>query len=248
MGLDIKNYYLGTPLDQYEYMRFRWEHIPDEIKQEYQFENLLVNGWIYVEIRKGMYGLPQAGILANKLLKKRLAKHGYYECDRTPGLWGHEWRPVTFVLVVDDFGVKYSGKEHAQHLYAALKENYEVTTDWEGERFVGIKLNWDYNKRTVTMSMPGYIEAALKRFQHKKPNKPEHCPHLAQDRQIRVKVQLTAPEDNSPQLSKEQKKEIQRIIDQRKEYYLQADLVIDCKNLSIRKVSQQVIAAVCDID
>ena len=46
----------------------------------------------------------------------------------------------------------------------------------------------------------------------------------------------------------EPKKEIQRIIDQRKEYYLQADLVIDCKNLSIRKVSQQVIAAVCDID
>ena len=113
---------------------------------------------------------------------------------------------------MDDFGVKYSGKEHAQHLYAALKENYEVTTDWEGERFVDIKLNWDYNKRTVTMSMPGYIEAALKRFQHNKPNKPENSPHSAQDRQIGVKVQLTAPEDNSPQLSKEQKKEIQQII------------------------------------
>ena len=62
------------------------------------------------------------------------------------------------------------------------------------------------------MSMSGYIEAALKRLQHKKPNKPEHSPHLAQDQQIGVKVQLTAPEDNSPQLSKEQKKEIQQII------------------------------------
>ena len=86
MGLDIKNYYLGTPLDRYEYMRFRWEDIPDEIKHEYNLKELLVDGWIYVEIRKGMYGLPQAGILANKLLKKRLAKHGYHECECTPGL------------------------------------------------------------------------------------------------------------------------------------------------------------------
>ena len=59
-------------------MRFRWEDIPDEIKLEYNLQNLVVDGWIYVEIRKGMYGLPQAGILANKLLKKRLAKHGYH--------------------------------------------------------------------------------------------------------------------------------------------------------------------------
>ena len=67
MGLDIKNYYLGTPLDRYEYMRIKWEDIPEEIRQEYNLEEILVDGWIYVEIRKGMYGLPQAGILANKL-------------------------------------------------------------------------------------------------------------------------------------------------------------------------------------
>ena len=130
MGMDIKNYYLGTPLDRYEYMRFRIEHIPKEIQIEYNLAEKTIDGWVYVEIRKGMYGLPQAGILANKLLKKRLANHGYFECPRTPGLWKHKWRPIMFVLVVDDFGVKYKGKEHAQHLYAALKENYEVTTDW----------------------------------------------------------------------------------------------------------------------
>ena len=167
---------------------------------------------IYVEVRKGMFGLPQAGILANKLLKKRLAKHGYYECARTPGLWRHEWRPVTFVLVVDDFGVKYCGKEHAQHLYAALRETYEVTTDWEGKLFVGIHLDWDYIKRTVTMSMPGYINKALKRFQHKMPNKPEHSPHIAQDKQIGAKIQLTQPQDTSPPLTKNEKTDIQRII------------------------------------
>ena len=44
------------------------------------------------------------------------------------------------------------------------------------------------------------------------------------------------------------KKEIQRIIDQRKDYYLQADLVIDCNELSIEEVSQRVIRAVTDLN
>ena len=69
MGLDIKNYYLGTPLDRYEYMRFKLTDIPDEIRRQYNLDALAVDGWVYVEIRKGMYGLPQVGILANKLLK-----------------------------------------------------------------------------------------------------------------------------------------------------------------------------------
>ena len=86
MTMDIRNYYLGTPLDRYEYMRFRLEMIPHEIRQQYQLDAIAVDGWVYVEIQKGMYGLPQAGMLANKLLKARLAKHGYYKCRHTPGL------------------------------------------------------------------------------------------------------------------------------------------------------------------
>ena len=78
------------------------------------------HGCIYIRIDKGMYGLPQAGILANILLEKRLARHGYFKCQHTPGLWKHRIRPIKFALVVDDFGVEYVGKEHAQHLLAAL--------------------------------------------------------------------------------------------------------------------------------
>jgi hypothetical protein len=90
-----------------------------------------------------MYGLPQAGILANKLLAKRLATKGYFQMRHTPGLWTHSHRPVQFSLVVDDFGVKYVGKQHADHLMNALQENYEVSEDWEGKLYCGITLNWD---------------------------------------------------------------------------------------------------------
>ena len=83
-----------------------------------------------------MYGLPQVGILANKLLAKRLAKHGSYQCTHTPGLWRHNWHPITFALVVNDFGIEIKGKQHGEHLIAALKQDYNVTVDWTGKIFV----------------------------------------------------------------------------------------------------------------
>jgi hypothetical protein len=68
------------------------------------------NRYIYLEISRAVWGLPQAGILAIKLLQKWLLPHRYYECNNTPGLWKHKTWPIMFTLVVDDFGVKKHGK------------------------------------------------------------------------------------------------------------------------------------------
>jgi hypothetical protein len=87
MMLDIKNYYLGTPLPRYEYMRLPFSIIPDEIITKYNFQAISVAGWVYLEIRKGVYGVKQAGLLANQLLQQRLAHYGYYPASHTPGLW-----------------------------------------------------------------------------------------------------------------------------------------------------------------
>jgi hypothetical protein len=107
--MDIKNYYLGTPLPRYEYMRMLLSRFPDEIVSKYNLKALAVDGWVYIEIRKGMYGLKQSGLLANQLLQKRLAPFGYYPARHTPGLWLHKTTPITFSLMVDDFAVKYVG-------------------------------------------------------------------------------------------------------------------------------------------
>ena len=89
---------------------------------------------MYWEIRKAIYGLPQADALTNKQLKENLRPHGYYEAQHTPGLWRHKQRPIPFSLIVDDFGTKYVGKEHVMHLYKCLKSHYDrVTTDWKDE-------------------------------------------------------------------------------------------------------------------
>jgi hypothetical protein len=62
---------------------------PKDIIEHYGLCEKTIDGYVYMEIRKGMYGLPQAGFLANKLLKLRLARHGYFEQAHTPGLWKH---------------------------------------------------------------------------------------------------------------------------------------------------------------
>jgi hypothetical protein len=111
MMMDIKSYYLGTPLPRFEYMKMLLSRFPEEIIQKYNLNALAVDGWVYIEIRKGMYGLKQAGLLANQLLQTRLAPFGYYPAQHTPGLWLHKTRPISFTLVVDDFAVKYVGKQ-----------------------------------------------------------------------------------------------------------------------------------------
>jgi hypothetical protein len=129
MMMDIKNYYLGTPLPRFEYMKMLLSRFPDEIIQKYNLNALAVDGWVYIEIRKGMYDLKQVGLLANQLLQTRLAPFGYYPSRHTPGLWLHKTRPISFRLVVDDFAVKYVGKQHAEHLRNALLRTYKLTTD-----------------------------------------------------------------------------------------------------------------------
>jgi hypothetical protein len=72
---------------RFEYMRFPIAIIPQEVIDAYDLMSMVHNDHIYVEIRHGMYGLPQAGIIANQLLTRRLQPHGYYQCRHTPGPW-----------------------------------------------------------------------------------------------------------------------------------------------------------------
>jgi hypothetical protein len=83
----IKNHYVGTPLPINEYMRLPISILPLDITQKYYLPSLVMNGWVYMEIRKGMYCLKQAGLLATQMLQKRLKPFGYYPGRHMPGLW-----------------------------------------------------------------------------------------------------------------------------------------------------------------
>ena len=210
--LDLKNFYLKTPLPQPRYMRMPLTLLPDEIVKKYNLLSIAHNGWVYIRIKRGMYGLPEAGLLANELLKERLIKSGYYESQFTPGLYKHMWRPIIFSLVVDDFGIKCKGIEHARHLKKALEEWYEVSVDWAGKLFCGITLDWNYEMGHVDLSVPGYVERKLTKYQHPTPDRPQHSPYLAAPIAYGSKLQHPVPTDTSAPLSPEKIKHVQDIV------------------------------------
>jgi hypothetical protein len=211
MSMDVKNFYLNTPMARFEYMRLPMNLLPDEIKQQYKLQAVADDGWVYVEIRKGMYGLPQAGLLANKLLQERLATHGYEPVTHTHGLWRHKTRPITFSLVVDDFGVKYVGKENADHLLNTLRQYYPTTADWDGELYCGITLKWNYDEHWVELSMPHYVKSALHKFQHRPPSRKHLAPSRYTPPNYGAKQQLTTL-DTADDITPPQRLTLQRVV------------------------------------
>ena len=122
--------------------------MPDSIAKYYKLRDKVTKDrYIYGAVECGVYGLPQAGILAQELLETRLNIHGYFQSKLTPSFWTHKWRPICFTLVVNNFGVKYKGKEHADHLVSTIREHYDLTTDWEGTCYLGLTFDWDCSRR-----------------------------------------------------------------------------------------------------
>ena len=168
---------------------------------------------MYLKVQRSIYGLPRSGALANKQLKKFLSPDGYYKVAHTPGIWRHSTRPIQFSLVVDNFVVKYIGKQHVEHLVHCLKKHYaKASEDWEGKLYCGITLDWNYFERWVDISMPGYIKQLCQRYEHISSKKMQHSPYRAQPKFYGAAAQDSMPTDDSPLVNDERKKLVQKII------------------------------------
>ena len=171
MTINISNMYLNTPLQEYQYMQFNINMIPQEVINHYGLQNKAKNdGWVYCEIRKAIYGLKESRKLANIKLQVVLEAEGYKPCRFTHRLYKHETRNIVFSLVVDDFGVKYTNKYNTDHLIMTLQKKYTIKMNWIGDYYLGMTLEWNYHKilskRNVRLLMPGYVKEALIEFKH----------------------------------------------------------------------------------
>jgi hypothetical protein len=168
--IDLKDFYLMTPMACPKYMRMKLKDLQAEFVELYNLTDKVdSNEYIHIKTQKGTYRLPQAGILAQELLEKCQNKHGYQQSPITPGLWRHDFRPISFTLCVNDFGIKYVGCKHAEHLATILNEHYKCLQDWNGQHYLGMNINWDYNDKKVHVSMLEYVPEALTQFQHAAP-------------------------------------------------------------------------------
>jgi hypothetical protein len=165
-------------MEHCQHMRVPTSCIPQEVWDDPSYDIHIANdGYIYLEIRRGLCGLKEAGILAFNQLVKMPAPHGYKPMPFTPGLWRHRTKRTTFALCVDDFGVKCFSKADAQHLIDALKADYKLTINWAGALCCGLTLDWHCDKGCVDVSMPGYLPRALKQFDRPTPLQPQHALH-----------------------------------------------------------------------
>jgi hypothetical protein len=91
MMIDLSIFYLKTPMARWEYMRLKKTDTPKEIIKQYKLRDIVKpDKYVYCEINKGLYGLPQSGIIAQQLLKEGLGKVGYTQSKIIPGLWKHQ--------------------------------------------------------------------------------------------------------------------------------------------------------------
>ncbi len=214
MTVDLKDFFLGTPLeDCFEYIHISAHVIPDGIMTLYNLHKLVINDFVYAEVCPGMYGLPQAAIIANKQLQKWLTPHGYCPVPITPGLRKHDTHPLSFTLVVDNFGVKYVKWQDAKHLVHTLQNvGYKLSQEWDGAQYCGLTLRWDYDRHKCYMSMSEYVEHALECFQHPKLPHTEHSPYHWNLPKYEAKIQYADAEDSMPLLDAMDKQWVQEII------------------------------------
>ena len=122
-----------------------------------------------MRIKKGMYGLKEAAVLAYGQSSKFLAQEGYTHVQGTAGLFTHNTRRTAFTLCVDDIGVKHYSKEDLSHLLQALRKHYKLYVNQEGTHYMGLTMKWNHIEKFVDISMPKYVPQLLDRLNHKKP-------------------------------------------------------------------------------
>ena len=170
---DIKDYYLHSKLAKGNevYMLIKIADIPEISRQYFNIAQYIEDGdkEILACVTGGLYGMPEAGYLAQSDLVPHLEQHGFMQTKTTPCLFKHTSRDIEFTLVVDDFGISYSDKADAEYLFEILRYKYPIKVDWTGSKYIGFDINWhyspdDFSKRKVELSMPTYIQAACTRF------------------------------------------------------------------------------------
>ena len=197
---------------RYEYTKLALACISDEIIEQYSLCTLTSDGWVYLDIRKGVPGLKQAGRIANTQLKAHLAHFGFAPVPRTLALRNHDTKPILFSLAVDDFGVNHIGKENANHLIQALQKLYTISINWTGALFCKLTINWDYAARTCDISMPEYMKTSLLKFQHPAPKCPQHAPHSWTKPTYGAQLQYAQDDDSSPLLPAKTINLVQQIV------------------------------------
>ena len=88
MCAEINDYYLARPIECEEYMQVKLNHIPLDIQVQYNLSTKVTpDDYIYIKIKRGMYGKMHAAVLAYVNLKTCLTPYVHSPVVGTAGMW-----------------------------------------------------------------------------------------------------------------------------------------------------------------
>ena len=118
------------------------QYHPARNHQQIQLKNIVdEKGMIWIEIVKGMYGLKQAGIIANQELCAHSKSYSYEPVRHTPSVWRCTQTYSIFTLVVNNFLIQYTDLRNAHYFINALQNKYNITIEWGAkETYISISL------------------------------------------------------------------------------------------------------------
>ena len=175
LRIDIKKFYLDTLMKYYKYICVLPSMIPQEISDDPAYEiHTVVDGFVYIIICRGIYGLKESGVIAFEQLLHKLEPYGYVPMHFTHSYWRHDTGPTMFTLCVENFGVNNFSKDDAIHLINAVKDNQKITTGCTGSLYCGLTLDCHYNEGFVNISLIGNFHCSIRTFDHPPPKRPQH--------------------------------------------------------------------------
>jgi hypothetical protein len=167
-SIDLTDFYLESPLSAPQYIKIDTNLFSPAVLSRLLLHPFIKQdnagkSFITFRIDKTMYGLKVAGKLSNLRLVSLLQSFDSHQ-THTPGLFRHSTRQITFVLVVDDFGVKYHHPSDFSFLVSCLSTLYHAKAHPIATKFLGFSLAHNRSSRTFTVSYLGYVPTLLTRL------------------------------------------------------------------------------------
>jgi hypothetical protein len=214
--MDLKNFYLNTPLDWPEYIRIKLADIPQEFINEYKLNKISRTPGSTLKCAVACTVSPKQASLPTNSSETTLPNSNTTRQPPPPSSGTTNGTLSCLHSLLTTLPSNTLVMPTWIIFYQALKKHYKVSEEINGTRFAGMTLKWNYSpihaERFCRLSMPGYILNVCTRYKHLMPTKRQLSPHKHREIIFGQTTQLTHVDPYNPPLSTEGVKRIQGII------------------------------------
>ena len=152
--MDVKSAYLNGVLEETIYMR-QPEGFVEEGKEHY-----------VCLLKKGLYGLKQAGRCWNRTIDPALCRLGLIPLDKDSCVYLHrsDGETIIICLYVDDLFIFTASVRLLKRFKQGLKAAFEMEDLGEARLVLGMQITRDKANRTLTISQQPFLRKLMKRL------------------------------------------------------------------------------------